>query len=59
MESTAFILEFMLEDIVGSTNFSHLLAMKAVKVLQMRVDWLAGSNSSRAVEWFVNGIPAY
>jgi len=40
MESTAFILEFMLEDIVGSTNFSHLLAMKAVKVLQMRVGWL-------------------
>ena len=59
MESTDFILEFMLEDIVESTNFSHFLAMKAVKVLQMRVFWLVGSNSSIAVEQFANGIPVY
>ena len=58
MESTDFIQEFMLEDTVGSTELS-VLAMKAVKVLQMRVGWLARSNSSRAVEQFANGIPAY
>ena len=58
MESTAFIVEFMLEDIVGSTELS-VLAMKAVKVLQMRVFWLVGSNSSIAVEQFANGIPVY
>ena len=58
VESTDFIQEFMLEDTVGSTELS-VLAMKAVKVLQMRVGWLARSNSSRAVEQFANGIPAY
>ena len=59
MESTVFIQKFMLEDTVGSTELSHLLTMKAVKVLQMRVDWLARSNSSIAVEQIANGIPAY
>jgi len=59
VESTDFTQEFMLEDTVGSTEFSHLLAMKAVKVLQMRVGWLARSNSSIAVEQFANGILAY
>jgi len=61
MESTAFILKFMLENTVGSTELSSP-SNDSIKMLQTRVGWLARCNSSSiAVEQFANanGIPAY